>query len=60
MFLVPSAKTETKEITYPHVLPEVGHASPYGVVPSHAALLLVVGHLQAATGLQSATEVLFG
>jgi hypothetical protein len=57
MLLVPSARTETKEITYPQVLPDGGHASPYGGVPPHAALLLAVGPLEGAMGLHRAAEV---
>jgi hypothetical protein len=45
MLLVPSARTVPKEITYPQVPPEGGHASPFLAVPPHAALHLVVGPL---------------
>ena len=57
MLLLPSARTEPKEINYPQVLPEGGHASPYGGMPPHAALLLAVGPLQEAMGLHPAVEV---
>ena len=57
MLLVPSARTKPKEINYPQVLPEGGHASPYGGVSSHAALLLAVGPLEGAMGLHRAAEL---
>jgi hypothetical protein len=53
------SQNQTKEITYPQVLPEEGHTSPYGGVPPHpkAAPLLAVGPLKEAMGLHRATEV---
>jgi hypothetical protein len=51
MLPVPSARTKPKEITYIRVLPEGGHASPYGDVPPHAAFLLSVGPLEGAMAL---------
>jgi hypothetical protein len=57
MLLVPSARTKPIEITYPQVLPEGGHASSYGGVPHHAALLLAIGPLEGAMGLHRTAEV---
>jgi hypothetical protein len=57
MLLSQCAKTESKEITYPQVLPEGSNASTYGGVPPHAAFLLAVGPLEGAMGLHRAAEV---
>ena len=57
MLLVPGARTKSKETTYPQVLPEGGHASPYGFVPPHASLLLAAGPLEGAMGLHRVAEL---